>query len=179
VRHFCAEWKKTTHKKQSNKKLKMRIIILFILLFMTFGCATRQIKYDQNKIAKKYAVNYQTYLDNVKVNLTNIYLDKKNIKNVRLDIKTKDLYITQLKPTELFELKNINLDSLSLWRRGWDKKKIDIIIFNGIVVTDSLKDKIKFDPNALKSFEIVSEEKINNMTFCRRIQGDLLIITTK
>ena len=144
---------------------------------MTFGCATRQIKYDQNKIAKKYAVNYQTYLDNVKVNLTNIYLDKKNIKNVRLDIKTKD--ITQLKPTELFELKNINLDSLSLWRRGWDKKKIDLIIFNGIVVTDSLKDKIKFDPNALKSFEIVSEEKINNMTFCRRIQGDLLIITTK
>lgn len=157
----------------------MRIFVLFILLIINYGCATRNIKYDRNKIVKKYSMNYKTFVDNEKVDLENIYLNKKNIKNVRIDKKEKELNITQLKRPELFELKNLNLDSLSARRKNWDKKKIDLIIIDGTVLTDSLKNKIKIDPNAIRSFEIISQEKMNNMTLCRRYEGDVLLITTK
>ena len=157
----------------------MRILVLFILLIINYGCSTRNIKYDRIKIAKNYSMNYKIFVDNEEVDIENTYLNKKNIKNVRIDKKEKELNITQLKRTELFELKNLNLDSLSTGRRGWDKKKIDLIIIDGTVLTDSLRNKIKIDPNAIKSFEIISQEEMNNMTLCRRYEGDILLIITK
>lgn len=91
----------------------MRILLLLLILAFTFGCATRNIKYDRNKILKKYSAEYKMFVDNVKMDLETVFLDKDNIKNVRIDKQTRELRITQLKPTELFELGNLNLDSLS------------------------------------------------------------------
>lgn len=156
----------------------MRILVFFILLIITYGCTIRNINYDRNKILKKYAINYETFVDNEKVELETTYLEKKNIKNVLINKKSKHLIINQFKRVELFELKNLNLDSLSAGRRGWDKKKISLLVIDGIVIIDSLKNKIKLDPNAIKSFEILSEDKMNDMTH-RRFDGDVLVITTK
>lgn len=69
----------------------------------------------------------------------------------------------------------INLDSLSNGRGDWDKMKIDLIVINGIPVTDSLIDKIKIDPNSIKSVQIVTENNHNTRMSGRR----LLLIATK
>lgn len=157
----------------------MRILSLLLILTFTFGCATRNIKYDRNKILKKYSAEYEMFVDKEKMNLETVFLDKNNIENVRIDKRAKELKITQFKSTELFAMKDWNLDSLSATRRDWGNKKIELIIIDGIPMTDSLKQKILIDPNSIKSITILSQEKMNNTTLCRGYDGDVILITTK
>ena len=91
----------------------MRIILLFFLLFFALGCATRNIKYDRNKILKKYSRDYSIFVDNQKINLNKIYLDKNNIENVQLDKRNKNLNIEQIKSIKLVEVKQMYLDSIN------------------------------------------------------------------
>jgi len=157
----------------------MRIFLLLLILTLSFGCATRNIKYDRNKILKKYSAEYKMFVDKEKISLKTVFLDKDNIDNVRIDKRTRELKITQLKPTELFAIKNFKLDSLFPDRKIEAKRKIDLIIIDGIPMTDSLKEKTKIDLKAIESISIVTQEKMNNSTFGRRYDGDLLLITTK
>lgn len=59
------------------------------------------------------------------------------------------------------------------------KRKIDLIIIDGILMTDKLKEKTKIDLNSIKEISIITEGKINNTTFCRSYDGDVLLINTK
>tara|TARA_R110002126_G_C10392227_1_gene495153 strand:+ start:825 stop:1187 length:363 start_codon:yes stop_codon:yes gene_type:complete len=119
------------------------------------------------------------FVDNKKTDLETVFLNKDNIENIRIDNRTKELKISQLKPTELFAIKNFKLDSLFPDRKIEAKRKIDLIIIDGIPMTDSLKEKTKIDLNAIESISIVTQEKMNKSTFGRRYDGDLLLITTK
>lgn len=151
----------------------MRIFLFLLILTLTFGCATRNIKYDRNKILEKYSTDYKLFVDNEKVDLETLFLNKDNIENVRIDKRTRELKITQLNPTELCAIKNFKLDSL------FPDRTIDLLIIDGIPMTDNLKEKTKIDLNAINSISIIAQEKMNNSTFGRRYDGDLLLITTK
>ena len=161
------------------KQEKMRIFLLLFLLIFSFSCATGNIKYDRNRILKKYSADYKMFVDNKKIDLETVFLDKENIENIRIDKRTKELKIVQFKPTELFAIKNFKLDSLFPDRKIEAKRKIDLIIIDGIPMTDSLKEKTKIDLNAINSISIITQEEMNNTTFGRRYDGDLLLITTK
>jgi hypothetical protein len=157
----------------------MKKFILILLILIHFGCSTYEVKYNRNEIVKKYSAKYKTFIDNENLDLEAHFLDRDNIKKVVVNKKTKELKITQINKVVFFELKNLNLDSLSSGRRGWNKKKIDLIIIDGIPLSDSLKSIVKIDPNAIKSLEFLSKEKLVNNSFCKEINGDLLVITTK
>ncbi len=157
----------------------MRIVLLLFLLSFTFSCATRNIQYDRNKILKKFSTDYEMFVDNKKMDLENVYLNKENIENVHIDKQAKEIRITQFKPTEFFELKNLNLDSLSVGQRAEDKRKIALIIIDGIILAESTLEKTKIDPNAVKSFTIVSSEIMERTNFCRAYDGSILLIQTK
>ena len=86
----------------------MRIFLLLLVLTLTLGCATRNIKYDRNKILKKYSADYKMFVDNEKMDLETVFLDKDNIENIRIDKRTKELKITQLKPNKLSAIKTSN-----------------------------------------------------------------------
>ncbi len=161
------------------KQEKMRIFLLLFLLIFTFSCATRNINYDRNKILQKYSAKYKMFVDNEKMDLETVFLDKDNIENIQIDKRTKELKITQLKRIELFEMKNFKLDSLFPDRKIEKKIKIGLIIIDGIPLTDSLKEKTKIDLNSIKEISIITEEKMNNMTFCKTYDGEVLLITTK
>ena len=156
----------------------MRIFLFLLILTLTFGCATRNIKYDRNKILKKYASEFDIILDSEKVNLENLYLDKDNIKATSIDRKAKTITIDQLKKPELITLNNIYLDSLSKGRRGWNKKEIGFIIIDGILLNDKTTEEIKLDPNAIKDFRIQKGEDSKDSRIFR-MDKDYLIITTK
>ena len=157
----------------------MRIFLLLFVLTFTFGCATRNIKYDRNKILKKYSAEYKMFVDNEKTDLETVFLDKDNIESILIDKRTKELKITQLKRTELFQMNKLNLDSLSAGQRGWNKKKIELIVIDGIPITDTLLEKTKIDPNAIKSFNILTQEMMQNTNLCRAYNGSVILITTK
>ncbi len=156
----------------------MKIFLLSILLFF-YGCSMQTINYNRNKITEKYSKKYQIFLDGEKVDFETIYLDKSNIRNIVVNKKSKELNINQKTNVKFFELRNLNLDSLSSGRRSWDKKKIDLIVIDGVLITDSLKDKIKLDPNAIKSLSILTNDKLNSVVSCRTYENDFLVITTK
>ncbi|HBX62945.1 MULTISPECIES: hypothetical protein [unclassified Empedobacter] len=153
----------------------MKLIFPLILIIIAFSCTTNNINYNRNKILKKYSKEYNILINNEITNLVTIYLDKDNIKNITVNKKSKDLNITLKKINELFKLSDINIYN----RRGWDKKKIDLIVIDGMPISDSLKNFIKIDANAIKSINIVPKNKMNNQTFGRQFNGDLLVITTK
>jgi len=158
----------------------MRIFLLLLVLTFTLGCATRNIKYNRNKILKKYSADYKMFVDNKSIDLKTIFLDKDNIENVRIDKRARELKITQLKSTELFKLKNLNLDSLSTGRRGWNKNKIGLIIIDGIPLTKEQQSKTLIDWNSVKEFRIVKGEDLKKKgTTIFRTDRDYLIITTK
>ena len=148
------------------------------MLTLTFSCATRNIKYDRNKILKKYATEFDIILDSEKVNLENLYLDKDNIKVISIDRKGKTVTIEQLKKPDIITLNNIYLDSLNKGRRGWNKKEIGFIIIDGILLTDKTTEEIKLDPNAIKDFRIQKGEDSKDSRIFR-MDRDYLIITTK
>jgi len=162
------------------EKIKqMRAFLLLFLLVFTFGCTTKNIKYDRNKILKKYSTDYKISVDNEVIDLETIYLDKDNIEGIRINKRTKEIKITQLKSTELLEITQLNIDNLLAQRGGWNNYNLDLIVINGIPLTDSLKHKTKIDLNAITSIGIITQNKINNSTLGRRFNGDLLVITTK
>ncbi len=148
------------------------------MLTLTFSCATRNIKYDRNKILKKYATEFDIILDSEKVNHENLYLDKDNIKVISIDRKGKTVTIEQLKKPDIITLNNIYLDSLNKGRRGWNKKEIGFIIIDGILLTDKTTEEIKLDPNAIKDFRIQKGEDSKDSRIFR-MDRDYLIITTK
>ena len=158
---------------------KLKILLSIIIALTFYSCSTYKINYNRDRIIKKYFDNYTILIDNEIIQLKNIYLDKDNIKSIIVDKNSKVVNISQNKKNELFELKNLNLDSLSNIRRGWNKKKIKLIVLDGIPITDSLVEKIKIDPNSIKSFQIVTENTLNTKMNGRRFDGDLLVITTK
>ena len=152
----------------------MRIILLFFLLFFALGCATRNIKYDRNKILKKYSRDYSIFVDNQKINLNKIYLDKNNIENVQLDKRNKNLNIEQIKSIKLVEVKQMYLDSINSKNRILDKNEIEIlVVIDGMPVIDN----VKIDANSIKSFTILSPEKMNKLNLCRPFHGVITIIT--
>ena len=102
----------------------MRIFLLLLVLTLTLGCATRNIKYDRNKILKKYSADYKMFVDNEKMDLETVFLDKDNIENIRIDKRTKELKITQLKPNKLFAIKTSNQTAYFLNEKLKQKEKL-------------------------------------------------------
>jgi hypothetical protein len=153
----------------------MRIILLIFLPFIALGCATRNINYNRTKIINKYSSDYNVFLDNQKINLNKIYLDKNNIENVRIDKRNKNLNIDQLKSINLVEVKQMYLDSISKENKVLDKNELELlVVIDGMPVIDD----VKMDTNSIKSFTILSQEKMNNLNICRALHG-VVVITTK
>ena len=117
----------------------MKLIFPFIFIILIFSCKTNNIHYNRDKILKKYSKEYSIFINNEITDFEKNYLDRDNIENITINKKSKKLNITLKKINELFKLSDINIDN----RRGWDKKKIDLIIIDGRSISDSLKNFIK------------------------------------
>lgn len=157
----------------------MRIFLLLLTLTLTFSCATRNIKYDRNKILKKYSVEYKMFVDNEKMDLETVFLDKDNIENIRIDKRAKELKITQFKPAEFYEMRKLKLDSVISENKNWKEQNIEMVIIDGIPIADALLQKTKIDPNAIRTFTILTQDKMNEIGFCRGYSGKVILITTE
>ncbi len=162
-----------------NKTNKMRIFLLLLTLTLIFGCATRNIKYDRNKILKKYSSEYKMFVDNQKMDLETVFLNKDNIENIRIDKRAKELNITQLKPAEFYEMRKLKLDSVISENKNWKEQSIEMVIIDGIPIVDTLLQKTKIDPNAIRTFTILTQDKMNEIGFCRGYSGKVILITTE
>jgi len=154
----------------------MRIILSLLLLMLTIGCATRTIKYDRNKISKKYSTDYNIYIDNQIVNFENIYLNKYNINYVQLDKRKKNVNIKQLKSVEFVEIKQLYLDRVHNLNGYSDEKKLELLI---VVDGYPAKDSCKIDPESILALRILSSSEINNNLYGERSFDGGIIITTK
>ena len=81
-----------------------------ILLIICFGCATKTINYDRNKIIKKHQNDYTFFLNDNEIIFENVYLKKNNITKIEVYKKKKTIVIHQKNKSNLFKLKEQNLD---------------------------------------------------------------------
>ncbi|MDP2161842.1 MAG: hypothetical protein Q8K02_15270, partial [Flavobacterium sp.] len=84
--------------------------IYFIVLIICFGCSTKNINYDRNKIIEKYNTNYKFYLNDEEIVFENFFLNKNNIDRIIVDKRGKTILIHQKFKSQLFRLKEYNLD---------------------------------------------------------------------
>ena len=158
----------------------MKRISLLLFSFLFFSCGTHNLNYNRDKIIKKYTAEFDILIDSKKMDLQNVYLDKKNIKDIKIDRKNKTIEINQLESVKFFRLKELNLDSLNSGRGGWEKNKIGLIIIDGIPLTEEIQSKTLIDLNAIKDFRILKGKDLEKKgTTIFRTDRDYLIITTE
>lgn len=156
----------------------MRLLTILLFVLLCVSCATKTIKYDREKIINKYVEGYDVILDSEKVNFQNVYLDKDNLEKITVHKKIKTIQIDQIIKTELFYMNQLNLDSLNKGR-DFNFNKIGLIIIDGITLTEGYFEDVRIDPNSIKYFEVLSQEKLNNLTLCGVHDGAIILIATK
>jgi len=156
------------------KKEIIHYLYLLLVLIFTFGCATRNIKYNRIKLITKYSKDYKIFIDNKRASLENLYLNKDNIKSTQIIKKAKEIRITQYEQRPLFKIKSILLDSSFL-----DRKIYLIVVDGRTLFTENLKGIIQIDPDAIKSITILKQAQTDSFVSCSRLDGDILLITTK
>jgi len=151
-------------------------IILVITLNLVLSCSVRNINYDRQKIEKRYAAKYDIMIDSMMVKFKNTFVDRENIKSIKVNKREKIIEISQHKKRIFSELKNLKIDSLSSSLREISKN--GLIVFNGIPISDLNNSKIILDPNSIKEFSILSKKHLDTTTTWYNHKGNLVLIST-
>ncbi len=138
----------------------LRFIALFLILF---GCKIRETKYDRLKLIEKYSKNYTFEIDSKKSKIENIFLDKENIKRVRVNKLDEKVIIEQNEKRKLTELSEFIKDSITL------------IVIDGIPFDKTSSKNVSIDLKAIENMEILKD--IGNISLCRSHKKVLLIKT--
>ena len=152
--------------------------ILWILLLVIYSCSTNIINYDRAKIIRKQNAEYSVYLNDNKIDINNVYLDKNNIKNVEINRKKKSITINQQQKRKLVKLKNINFNKFikdSAYRK--ENKNI-LVVINGVPLQDSMVEKTKLEMNSIKSIKYIPANEQETIS-CEPQNKDILIIITE
>lgn len=84
--------------------------IYILLLTICFGCSTKNINYDRNKIIEKYNTDYKFFLNDEEIVFKNFFLNKNNINRIIVDKKSKTVNIHQKYKSNLYKLNEYNLN---------------------------------------------------------------------
>ncbi len=156
----------------------MKPAFLLFLLTLASGCAIQNIKYDRDKILRKYSDTYTTFIDQNKEDFKSVYLDRDNIESIQIDRKKKALKITQIKQVDLLEIRQVNWDSINGTKESERKGRIDMVVVNAVILTIDDRNKPKIDLNAILAMKIMQQEE-SKMVGCNRGDGRILLIITK
>ena len=89
------------------KILFLKISFLLLIIAVLSGCRTRSFSYTKDKILTNFT-NFETFLNNEKISLDTIYLDKDNIESIEINKQGKTIHIIQKnKNVEYFSPQNI------------------------------------------------------------------------
>jgi len=138
--------------------------ISFLLLIITFlsGCRARSFSHTQDIIPTEFA-NFKTFLNNKKISLDTIYLDKDNIKSIEINEQKKTVHITQKKE---------NVEYFSP-QTAFPTEKFQAIVIDG-EVEENLK---RIEAGAIKSISILRDSRELYSPITPR--GTFLLITLK
>jgi 23S rRNA-/tRNA-specific pseudouridylate synthase len=129
--------------------MKKKVIIILSLIALV-ACSS-------NHLLEKYSDSYKIELNGKEVNLKSLYLDKDNIKSVKINKMEEKIRIIQ---------KNINTEYHSLCESDTLDYLINkgaLIIVNGMLQEDSCKN-VLFENNSIKNILILSDSAM--MMFC-------------
>jgi hypothetical protein len=146
------------------KTLLFKITFGLLIITLLSGCRTQSFSYTKNKIQRNFS-NYEILLNSVKIDIDTIYLDKDNIKSIKISKKENTINITQKKNNvEYFSPQNAFQGE-----------------FESVIIDGKLAEELKIkriEVGATKSLEILADEKAR--LFNHKIRGKgFLIITLK
>ncbi len=149
------------------KVLKHRLIIIVCGVFLFASCSVRNVTYNRDKILTKYN-NYTVFLNSKQINIDTLYLDKNNVKTVKIKKLEKHIYIMQKNTkVEYFSPRDASLTQ---------NQNFENVIING-ELADTIRIK-QIEIGAIKNIEILVKEE--DRIFNHRKPGTgSLIITLK
>ena len=140
------------------KNLKFATLFLILL-----GCKITEKPYDRLKLIDKYSENYQFEVDSKESKLDSLFLDKENIKYVRVNNIDKKVEIEQIEKRKLIELS------------GFIKDSITLIVIDGIPFDETSSKNVLIDLKAIEKIDILKD--IGNINLCRTHKKVMLIKT--
>lgn len=153
-----------------------KIIIVFIGMFMS--CSTNKIDFSQFELSELQQKGYSITLDTKPIDLSNTYLDIKNILSVNQNKSIKVIEIVRKNKNNSF----ISLDDLLIQKNL--SPKIDYLVINNIQINDSEISKVKFENGSIKYFRLLTHKDYQGKEFDdlpqvkERIGNGMLIINT-
>ena len=138
------------------KNLKFATLFLILL-----GCKITEKPYDRLKLIDKYSENYQFEVDSKESKLDSLFLDKENIKYVRVNNIDKKVEIEQIEKRKLIELS------------GFIKDSITLIVIDGIPFDETSSKNVLIDLKAIEKIDILKD--IGNINLCRTHKKVMLI----
>lgn len=146
------------------KTLLLKITFWLLIITLLGGCRTQSFSYTKDKIQRNFS-NYEIFLNSKKIDIDTVYLDKDNIKSIKVDKQENTIKITQ---------KNSNVEYFS--PQNAFQGEFESVIING-QLAEELKIQ-RIEVGAIKSLEILADEKAR--LFNHKIRGKgFLIITLK
>lgn len=130
-------------------------IYLFLFLILLISCSTTKSALNRaNNFQNNF--NSKVYLNNCSENqikLDSVYLDRKNISEIKYDKQTNSIIILQKNKTaKLLSLSEINLENLS------KTSKIESIVLNGNVLSKNDLQNIKIEETAIKNISTLNPQ---------------------
>ena len=166
---------KTNSKHHNMKTTLLKIYFLLLIVVVLGGCRTVSFSYTRDNILKNFS-NYEVFLNNERISLETIYLDKDNIKSIKTNETEKTIHITQKnKNVGYFSAK----DLLPLKEGSCSGEDFTLVIDGDTVILNSkLVENI-----TLKTIEIGAIKKMSFLKKYPEIYGNCrngtLVITLK
>ena len=151
-------------------------IYLFSFLILLISCSTTKSTLNRaNNFQNNF--NSKVYLNNNLENpikLDSVYLDRKNISEIKYTKQTNSIIILQKnKNAKFLSLSEIDVENLSR------NSKIESIVLNGNVLSENDLRNIKIEETAIKNISILIGNDLHKGSSLRENDEKSLIITTK
>ena len=154
----------------------MNYIYSFSFLILLISCSTTKSALNR---ANNFQNNFKSkvYLNNNLENpikLDSVYLDRKNISEIKYSKQTNSIIIIQKnKTSKLLSFSEINVEDLS------KNSKIESIILNGNVLSENDLRNFKIEETAIKDISILIANDLHKGSYLRENDKKALIIKTK
>ncbi|HBD27182.1 hypothetical protein [Flavobacterium sp.] len=151
---------------------------IFLLIGLLISCSTIKIDFSQLEISELEQKGYSIYLDTNLINLSNTYLNDKNILRVNQNTSTKKVEIIRKDKNTIFTSLNELLNQKKY------NTKIDHIVINNIQIDNSEISKVKFEIGSIKYIRLLTQKDYQGKEYDdlpqvkEKIGNGMLIINT-
>ena len=152
--------------------------VVSILVLTIVGCSVRNFKYDRKKLIRKWSGDYTFYLDDDKIELDTLILDRDNIKSTTLNKESQSITLKIIEARTFVTIQSI-IDSLKQSSQIRKNDSISpLIIIDGIPYENKNSLHLSIDPEAINQISILRDARTSGFHCGDPSYNEIVLILT-